>query len=75
MSHAFTFAANLSEHKVSFAHLASGETFTNIRVFESPPRQGCIKESPSSTYHDILSLSEISEVFFFPWIDLYGIFI
>ena len=41
ISQAFTLEANLNEHIVSPTDDASGEILTNMRVFESPPRQGC----------------------------------
>jgi hypothetical protein len=40
ISQAFTFAANLNEQSVSCRDFESGATFTNMRVFESPPKQG-----------------------------------
>jgi len=40
-----TRAANLREHIDSPAEDDSGEMLTNIRVFESPPRQGYIKNT------------------------------
>jgi hypothetical protein len=40
ISQAFTFEANLREHNDSCKDLESGAMFTNIRVFESPPKQG-----------------------------------
>lgn len=42
ISHAFTLAANRSEQRDSPTDAGSGETLTNIRVFESPPKQGCV---------------------------------
>lgn len=35
-----TFVAKRREHRLSFAALAEGATFTNMRVFASLPRQG-----------------------------------
>ena len=40
ISQAFTLAAKRSEHSDSPTEVGSGEMFTNINVFESPPRQG-----------------------------------
>lgn len=40
ISQAFTRAAKRSEQSDSPAEKASGEMFTNIKVFESPPRHG-----------------------------------
>lgn len=40
ISQAFTLAANLSEHRDSPVDEDSGAMFTNISVFESPPKQG-----------------------------------
>lgn len=42
ISQAFTLAANRSEQSDSPTDEGSGETLTNISVFESPPKQGCI---------------------------------
>lgn len=41
ISHAFTLEANRREHSDSPTEEGSGDMFTNINVFESPPRQGC----------------------------------
>jgi len=41
ISQAFTLEANRSEHSDSPDEAWSGAMFTNINVFESPPRQGC----------------------------------
>lgn len=43
ISQALTLAANLSEQIDSPTDEGSGDTFTNINVFESPPKQGCNK--------------------------------
>ena len=40
ISQAFTFAANLKEHNDSCSDFESGAIFTNMSVFESPPKQG-----------------------------------
>lgn len=40
ISQALTLAANRSEHRDSPVEEGSGDTLTNINVFESPPRQG-----------------------------------
>lgn len=42
ISQAFTLAANRSEQSDSPTDEGSGETLTNIKVFEFPPKQGCI---------------------------------
>lgn len=42
ISQAFTREAKRSEQSDSLAEEASGEMFTNIKVFESPPRHGCL---------------------------------
>lgn len=44
ISQAFTRAANLSEQSDSPTDEGSGDTLTNINVFESPPKQGCGRE-------------------------------
>ena len=41
ISQAFTLDAKRSEHSDSPTEEGSGDMFTNISVFESPPRQGC----------------------------------
>lgn len=43
ISQALTLAANRSEHSDSPNEEGSGEMFTNISVFESPPRHGWMK--------------------------------
>ena len=40
ISQALTLAAKRSEQRDSPTEEGSGEIFTNIRVFESPPKQG-----------------------------------
>ena len=44
ISQALTLAANRSEQRDSPTEEGSGEIFTNISVFESPPRQGWLHE-------------------------------
>jgi len=41
ISQAFTLAANRREQSDSGSEEESGEMLTNIKVLESPPRQGC----------------------------------
>lgn len=47
ISQEFTLAANRNEQRDSPVEDASGDRFTNISVFESPPRHGCVAKSIS----------------------------
>ena len=42
ISHALTLAANRREQSDSPTEEGSGDKLTNIKVLESPPRQGCL---------------------------------
>lgn len=52
ISQLFTLAAKRREQSDSPVEDGSGEIFTNIKVFESPPRHGCQKKNRK--FNDII---------------------